>query len=310
MTVQPKIAVLLSTYNGAKFLHHQLASLMRQSYSNFVVVVRDDGSSDSTLDILLDFSARQPEKFHLRIADNTNLGARGSFSYMIQYVLENKRELGMEHAYMMFCDQDDVWYDSKIETQVAAMLVAEKDNRLRPVLIHSDLQVVSENNEVIAESLIQFQGLEIERNQFPHLVTSNLVTGCTAFINESLATISVPVAEHAVMHDWWLAMVASAFGKLIFLDTPLVHYRQHDANTIGARELIKPKRFGRSYWKYVLRLTPDQHLLEVGIQAAQFRCRFGSQLTLRENFGLRFTACMKIRIGIVQRGCYWLLRRF
>jgi glycosyltransferase involved in cell wall biosynthesis len=273
-------------------------------------VVRDDGSSDSTLDILSDYSAGQPEKFHLRISDNANLGAKGSFSYLIEYVLENKRKLGMEHAYMMFCDQDDVWYDSKIETQVAAMLEAEKGNRLTPVLIHSDLQVVSENNEVIAESLIHFQGLEIERNQFPCLVTSNLVTGCTALINESLAAKSVPVAEHAVMHDWWLAMVASAFGKLIFLDKPLVHYRQHDANTIGARELIKPKRFSRLYWKYILRLTPDQHLLEVGIQATEFRRRFGQQLALRENLGLRITACMRIRIGILQRACYWLLRRF
>jgi hypothetical protein len=189
------------------------------------------------------------------------------------------------------------------------MLVAEDGNHLSPVLVHSDLQVVSESNEVIAESLIHFQGLEIERNQFPSLVTSNLVTGCTALINESLATISVPVAEHAVMHDWWMAMVASAFGKLIFLDTPLVHYRQHDANTIGAREHVKPKRFSRSYWQYVLRLTADQHLLEVGLQATEFRRRFGPQLTLRENLGLRISACMRIKIGIVQRGCYWILRR-
>ena len=141
--MQPKIAILLSTYNGAKFLHDQLASILSQSYANFVVVVRDDGSSDSSLDILSDYSARHPEKFHLRISDNANLGAKGSFSYLIEYVLENKRKLGMEHAYMMFCDQDDIWYDSKLETQVSAMLATESDDHSVPVLTVSCLESLS-----------------------------------------------------------------------------------------------------------------------------------------------------------------------
>lgn len=310
MIAQPKIAVLLSTFNGGRFLGDQLDSILSQNYSNFVIVVRDDGSSDDTLDILSSYMAQQPDKFHLETADKANRGARGSFSYLIEYVLANREQLGLEPAYMMFCDQDDIWYDSKMQTQVSAMLAAESGDNSVPVLIHSDLQVVSENHEIIAESLIRFQGLEIERNRFINLVISNLVTGCTVLINQSLAEKSVPVPDRAIMHDWWLAMVATAFGKLVLLDSPLVHYRQHEANTIGAKQYVKPGRTSRSFWQRLIGLQPNEHLFEVALQADEFRQRFGRQLGSSERLGLRIAAAMRIRIGIVQRLLFRAARGF
>ena len=313
MRTEPKIAVLLSTYNGSKYLMEQLDSILDQSYLNYVIVARDDGSCDDSLKILDKYSKKLTDKFHLLDQDNLNRGASGSFSYLIEYVLENQELLGLASAYMMFCDQDDIWCADKIVTQVAAMLKVEKhqtDTKPMPVLIHSNLRVVSEEKSLIAESFVHYQGLEIERNRFTNLVISNVVTGCTAFINEALARKAVPVSKEAIMHDWWLALVAAAFGKVIFLAKPLVRYRQHDSNTIGAKEFVKPVPNSRSFWGKVFGRKPNEHLYEVARQAKEFQRRFGSELDFKENLGLKISACMSARVGIIQRVFYRIARRF
>ncbi|MED5529744.1 MAG: glycosyltransferase family 2 protein, partial [Pseudomonadota bacterium] len=242
MITDPKIAILLSTYNGTKYLEEQLDSILNQTYSNYVIVARDDGSYDDTIQLLNKYAKKFTDKFHLLEQDLLNLGASDSFSYLIEYVLENKQSLGLESAYMMFCDQDDIWSLEKIDKQIDEMIKVEKHQtgtKPIPVLIHSNLRVVSEDKSLIAESFVHYQGLEIERNRFTNLVISNVVTGCTVFINEALARKAVPVSKEAIMHDWWLSLVASAFGKLVFIDAPLVSYRQHDTNAIGAKEFVK-----------------------------------------------------------------------
>lgn len=322
MNTKPKIAVLLSTYNGEKFLAEQLDSILNQSYDNFLIVIRDDGSSDGTIDMLRKYRDAHSDKFHLVESDNINRGASGGFSFLVEYTLAKKIELGLGMAYMMFCDQDDIWFASKIENQVSAMLKAEQevigkekiDSKVSsadilPVLIHSDLQVVSEQNVAIASSFVKYQGLEIQRNRFQNLVVSNLVTGCTAFINESLAEKAVPVPANAIMHDWWIALVAAAFGKLIFLDEPLVRYRQHGNNTIGAKEFTRLTPVGRSFWQRVFARKASEHLIEVAIQAVHFRQRFGKQLSQRQNMSLRISGSMKVRAGLVQRVAYRITRR-
>jgi hypothetical protein len=211
----------------------------------------------------------------------------------------------------VFCDQDDTWFVDKLEKQITAMLAAESEQSdCMALLIHSDLEVVSEQNTVIARSLISYQGLEIERNSFPNLAISNLVTGCTTLINEALAEKALPIPENAIMHDWWLALVATAFGRLVYLDVPLVHYRQHGNNTIGAKEYTKLSPVSASLWRRVLARKPNAHLIEVAIQAAEFRRRYGVELTSRQRLSLRLCGGMGIRIGLVQRLMYRLARRF
>ena len=312
MIENPKIAVLLATYNGSKYLAEQLDSILNQSYQNFLIVVRDDGSTDNTVAQLRDYADRHDEKIHLLEADDINRGASGSFSCLIEYVLANQQALGLDEAYMMFSDQDDVWFEDKIEKQLAVMLEAERMNPETgpvPVLVHCDLQVVSEQNVSISESFVRYQGLEITRNRFPNLLVSNLVTGCTAFINESLARQSVPVAKQAVMHDWWLALVATAFGRLIYLEMPLVYYRQHENNTIGAREYIKSVPLRRTFWQKVFDPNPNQHLIDIARQARIFRQQFGKQLTIRNNLCLRLTACMSFRVALLQKILFRIARR-
>ena len=313
MITDPKIAILLSTYNGTKYLEEQLDSILNQTYSNYVIVARDDGSYDDTIQLLNKYAKKFTDKFHLLEQDLLNLGASDSFSYLIEYVLENKQSLGLESAYMMFCDQDDIWSLEKIHKQIDEMLKVEKqqtETKPIPVLIHSNLRVVSEEKSLIAESFVHYQGLEIERNRFTNLVISNLVTGCTAFINEALARKAVPVSKEAIMHDWWLSLVASAFGKLVFIDAPLVSYRQHDTNAIGAKEFVKSTPVDRSFWQKTLGCKSDAHLSEVARQAADFRNRFGQELTTHDNIGLQISSCMGAKVGILQRIFYRIARRF
>lgn len=310
MTVKPRLAILLSTYNGSAFLAEQLDSLFAQTCANFVVVVRDDGSKDNTLEILQDYKSREPDRVHLVASDAGNLGARDSFAYLVNYVLQHKAALSLESAYMAFCDQDDVWFPNKLDTGLQAMLETEQANPDVPVLIHSDLQVVSKTLEPVAPSLARYQGLETTRNSFNQMVISNLVTGCTALINEALARKSLPVSNNAIMHDWWLALVAAAFGKVVYLDQALIHYRQHGSNTIGAKEHKQAIASQPGFWTRLLHLQPNAHLWEVALQAQDFYAQFGDELTAHQRRGLQLAGKMDVRMGTLQRLYYRRARRY
>ncbi|MFT4862839.1 MAG: glycosyltransferase involved in cell wall biosynthesis [Pseudohongiellaceae bacterium] len=306
----PKIVILLSVYNGEKFLPAQLDSLLAQTYQNFIVLIRDDGSKDQSFELVSAYANSHPDKFLVLPRDGVNYGPSGGFSALMQYALNHSNQLSADPLYLMFCDQDDSWFESKIEVQLTALLAAQQENPAIPLLVHSDLEVVSEQGELIAPSLISFQGLEIQRNSFSNLVISNLVTGCTVMFNQALAEKCMPVPETAIMHDWWLALTAAAFGKLVFLDQPLIHYRQHQNNTIGAKEFTKLTPVSRSFWQKLFATKANEHLIEVGVQADAFKRRFGRELEFRDKVVLFLCAGMKIRLAFVQRVFYRLARRF
>lgn len=307
MPSNPLLAVLLSTFNGERYLEAQLESLLQQTDQQFVVVVRDDGSSDSTPAILQRYGDQHPGKFHRVPDDEVNRGACGSFAVLMEYTLAHKQALGLQSAYMMFCDQDDIWLPEKVASQLQVMREVEASSEL-PVLVHSDLTVISATGEVIAGSLMDYQGLDAAGLRFSQRLTSNRVTGCTVFINEALARKAVPVCKRAIMHDWWLALVAAAFGRIEFMQQALVNYRQHDANTRGARAHVARQLLQVSFWQRVLSPAANEHLLEIAGQAREFRQRFGRELGLRARLGLRLAGAMGIRIGLLQRLYYRLAR--
>lgn len=313
MNSQPQVIILLSTYNGESHLREQLDSLLAQTYSDFFILARDDGSQDASARILGDYAIRRPEKLRLIRDEPANLGASASFAWLLRYALDNKAALGLDVLYLMFCDQDDCWHEDKITKQMNALLTCEAENldargQPLPALVHSDLQVVGENLEPIADSLAMYQGLDPERNRFSDLIISNLVTGCTALFNEALARKALPISGDAIMHDWWLALVASAFGKVVYLDAPLIRYRQHEANTIGAKERTEQGVTSVGFWKKLME-PANTHLLEVARQAEAFRRQYKAELNAGQLRALRYAAVMRIRIGIVQRLLFRLIRR-
>ena len=249
--VQPRVAIVLPTFNGEKHLPAQLDSLLAQDYPDFIVLARDDGSTDSSEKILRFYAEQHPERVRLLATEPGNRGACGSFSLLMEHVLAHKEALGLESAYVMCCDQDDIWYPQKISRSMAAMQALEAKHPFRACLVHSDLLVVDENGQAIADSFFQYQDIRPHKRSFARMLVSNSVTGCTALCNEKLVQMSSPVPDGAVMHDWWLALVASAFGAIQTIEEPLVDYRQHGGNTLGAREYrrsaLTPAKFGRLF---------------------------------------------------------------
>jgi len=235
-TDQPLVDILLSTYNGQKYLGAQIDSLFSQTYQDWNLIIRDDGSKDGTVEIIKSYRARYPDKLTFVEDASANLGASLNFGRLL------------EHAgadYMMFCDQDDVWLPDKVELTLHRMLDMEKAfGRDMPLLVHTDLTVVDENLAAVSDSFWKYQKLDPDKGKsFSRTLVYNVMTGCTAMINRRLRDLAVPIPGEAVMYDWWLVLVASAFGRIGVITRPTVLYRQHGKNVVGAK-----------YWDLSMRL--------------------------------------------------------
>lgn len=230
MTIRssPRVDIVLATYNGARFLADQLASIERQSEADWRLIVRDDGSSDGTREILRSFRDRiGADKVAIVEEPAGNLGAPATFSLLA---------LRSSAPYVMFCDQDDVWLPEKVAVTLAAMVDAERQfGGDTPLLVHTDLRVVDESLNTIGDSFWRFQHLDPRRDRLNRLLVSNVVTGCAAMINRPLVEAALPVPPEAMMHDWWIALVASLDGQIVFVEQPTILYRQHAGNSIGAQ---------------------------------------------------------------------------
>ncbi|HEY0021072.1 MAG TPA: glycosyltransferase family 2 protein [Longimicrobium sp.] len=223
------IDILLTVYNGVPFLGDQLRSLQAQTHQDWRLWVRDDGSTDGSWEVVL-AAAREDGRILPLEGSGTRLGARSGFAWLLEHADDGRG------AYAMFCDQDDVWLPEKVEVTLAAMRRAEAEaGASRPVLVHTDLAVVDAGLATLDPSFWHYQGIRPELNQLNRLLYQNTVTGCTAMINRPLRRLATPVPDAAVMHDWWLALLASAFGRVVPLPQATILYRQHGRNDTGAR---------------------------------------------------------------------------
>lgn len=229
------IDVILATFNGEKHIAEQIRSLQQcDDYETLVnrVVIVDDGSIDNTLSIVRSFAKYDP-KIQVYPSQGKPLGPMKNFC----------RGISMCDAeFIMFCDQDDVWLKEKLVTTLKAM---GGEACSIPRLVFSDLLVVDENLRVIENSYFSLK--KIPKNwhdSLDALAKQNVASGCTMMANRALLNKALPIPDNAYMHDWWLALVAKVEGELIFIDQPLMLYRQHCNNVIGAG---LNKRFDFSY---------------------------------------------------------------
>jgi len=258
-----KIIILLSTYSGAKYLKNQIDSLLSQTYDDFRIIARDDGSGDESFSILKSY-----DKIEI-VESQQNLGAKGSFAELLGYAVKHT-----DGEFFMFCDQDDVWKNDKIKKTLAKMREMENEYEDIPLLVHSDVVVVNNNLEVMAGSFWKFQNIDPSRDALSYLLFQNTVTGCTMMINRKLANLVGKIPTEAIMHDWWIAMVASCFGKIGWVDEPLMFYRQHSSNDTGA------KRYGLGY--FVKQFTQKQSFEKYMTQAKAFLESYDELLQERE----------------------------
>ncbi|MCF1431837.1 MAG: glycosyltransferase family 2 protein, partial [Shewanella sp.] len=220
-----KFDVLLSTYNGKAYLREQLDSILEQSEYLSKVIIRDDGSSDNTTVIIKEYQRRYPELVVFIDDGSGNMGVKESFFHLTQFATTE---------YMAFCDQDDIWLPEKLSTLSAFINVNELSNSASPVLIHSDLRVVDKSLNLICESFIQYLGVDGSTTNVADLLIRNTVTGCAAVVNRPLADLAFKYKDLFKYHDECVAVVAALFESVYFIDQPLILYRQHGNNVVGA----------------------------------------------------------------------------
>lgn len=215
------VTILLATLNGEDYLKAQLESIAAQTYENWQLVVGDDGSTDGTISILEEFSKQHPEQVTIIRNDPPEGSAKDNFISLL------RNSYG---PYFMFCDQDDVWKRDKIYQTLQKMegLEARYGDKV-PILVHTDLSVVDENLEIMAESFFQYADIP-KRIILNQLMVQNSVMGCTVMINRCLQQYFLrPLPQsNIIMHDYWATLIARVFGKIGFVNEPTVLYRQHN----------------------------------------------------------------------------------
>jgi hypothetical protein len=218
------VEILLSTYNGERYLDAFLTSLAAQDVGNWTLTIRDDGSSDGTLEIIRSWVRKLPARIHLLQGENPgNIGVVRSFSRLLETSTA---------PYVMFADQDDIWLPGKVRLTLTAMRERErKTDPTQPILVHTDATIVDAQLHPSGATVWRRQGISpAGRSKFSRILVENVALGCTMMLNRPLVEVVRFLPSDMGYHDWWIALVASAFGELVALYEPQILWRRHGAN--------------------------------------------------------------------------------
>lgn len=257
-----KLEILTASYNGEKFIRQQLDSILSQTYTNWHMTVCDDLSTDNTRAVIEEYHAKFPDKISV-VLNEKNLGVKKTFFKLLS---------AADADYIMFCDQDDIWNSDKIQKTLDCMLENENNS---PLLVHTDMSVINETGEIISPSFHQMQSIDASKNSLNRIIVQNTVTGCSMMINKALAEL-IKEPDCSTLHDWWIAVTASALGKIVFLPEATMLYRRHTANLRGARSMSDPN--------YIIDRAKDKNdaraMLGLGYrQSAEFAELYKSRLS-------------------------------
>lgn len=220
-----RIDILMATYNGEKYIKQQIDSILNQTYQEWRLLIRDDGSTDNTRDIILHYVQQYPEKIQIVHSGRQNIGVVRNFRELIKCA---------DNSYVMFCDQDDIWKKNKIQDTILEMQDIERKNQKAPILIFSDLVVIDSGERVISESFVKRNNFQVENIQLARLVFWNVVVGNTILINEEMKKLMIEMPDDACMHDHWAVLTCLLNNGIVqYINKQTVLYRQHDENVVG-----------------------------------------------------------------------------
>lgn len=229
------IAILLSTYNGESYLKEQIDSIIHQTNNSWTLFIRDDGSKDSTVDIIHQYSLEYPSRIYVMKDMLGNLGSGKSFMELLSKV---------DSDYYMFCDQDDVWLPDKIERVYAKIKYEERLEKNQAICIFSDLCIVDMNLRIVAQSLWNYSGIDPNncKDVYNMILFGCPVFGCTLIFNSFARGYLLPYPGWKY-HDLWTALVISGMGKLDYIPEQTILYRQHGNNVTGAHKKIDRRHY-------------------------------------------------------------------
>ncbi len=314
------VTVLLCTYNGEAYIRAQIQSILDQTVQDLQLVVSDDGSTDGTLAIVEEMAAAHPGRITiLRQNPPTGSAQRHFLKLLVERAYDVPKtgialkaklteksvkqatdaatvdETRMRADYIMLSDQDDVWLPEKVEKTLFRMQALEAGCRAEgeanaSILVHCDSRIVDRELREIAPSFVAYQKMTPSRCHLHQLLVQNNVVGGALMMNRALASRITELPEHCVMHDQWIALIASAFGHIDFLPESLYLYRQHGDNVLGAgkgsRIMEVLGRFGIGRKDGKTKAEMDAHsqsvYREMFLQAACFRRTFDATLSGRQ----------------------------
>jgi hypothetical protein len=209
--------IALPAYNCAPWLDAFLESLLAQDYTNWRIVARDDASRDDTAGRLAAWQSRLGSRMAI-LEGGRNLGVIGNYNAVLR---------ATESELVMSADPDDVWLPGKIRRSLEAM--GDFDAAV-PLALCTDARVIDGEGRVVAPSYWQWSRMNPARRRLPRVAMESVALGSTMTFNRALLEVALPMPAGAPYQDWWLALVATAFGRLIPLAEPTILYRRHASN--------------------------------------------------------------------------------
>ncbi|MCH5252719.1 MAG: glycosyltransferase [Lachnospiraceae bacterium] len=287
-----RVHIVMASYNGETYIREQLDSLLNQTFTDFHIEVCDDGSTDRTKEIV-----REYEKRDGRVSLHCNEENLGYVQNFMQGVLRS------EAPYTMLCDQDDIWNPDKIEVTLAAMEQAEKQVENVPVLVYTDAMNYDSETGKKMGSFHANSHLDTKKVDTAHLFMENKCIGCTVMVNGQIRSFLQKIPEEIRVHDWWLALICSHFGKVVYVNKPTLLYRQHSGNIIGGSSYtsyVKKRLSGIAGQKEALRKTYRQGRAFLAL----YRDRMDdAQLEIAEHFaGMEHAGWLIRRIDMIKYG--------
>jgi len=257
------VQVLMSTYNGTDYLRDQIDSILAQDHSSVRLLARDDGSSDGTVSILREYEDAYE---NVKVVAGENLGVVDSFFRLL--------ELADDVDYYAFSDQDDVWKSKKLSRAVVR-LEQEENEEGEPLLYF--------NRQEFVDADLNHLGYSPEPNVlgFQNALIQNQPLGCATVINAPAHELLIQnLPDEALMHDWWVYAVVSAFGRIFYDPTPTLLYRQHGENVVGDTE-NRFKHFMRRLQRFLTRNWKND-IFRPSNQAEKIARIFGGRLDNEE----------------------------
>ncbi|MBR4473211.1 MAG: glycosyltransferase family 2 protein [Oscillospiraceae bacterium] len=243
-----KMQILLSSYNGERFLREQLDSLLSQSLPGIEILVRDDGSCDTTAEILTEYEQRG--KLHWYAGEN--LGPTRSFWRLLQDAPDADT--------YAFCDQDDVWDVDKLE--IAAKTL-ERLDASKPALYCGDVRVTDEKLHILSEHMVRSAPVD-----YPHALLRNLAPGCTYVFNRAARELLRRYDAERLgieLYDWTVYQLVACFGSVVYDSAPHMCYRQHGDNAIGAQRMTARAWLEKaaSFWSGPMKNSRSRQALQL-----------------------------------------------